>query len=591
MDRLWWSDAHAYCVAEVASSHEGREELAVRLAQAAAQAGADAVKFQLFRADELAVSHHPKADAFRQIEFSPDAWERIITAAKATGIHVWADVYDAPSLELAERLGLDGYKVTTTIAGDPALLPALGATGKPLLLAVGGEREDEIAALIAQVGRPRGDGLALVHGFQGFPTRLEDTHLHRLAWLRARFGLPVGFADHCPGDSPAAVILPAVAVGMGARIIEKHLTPDRAAKGRDHVSALNPDEFARMVGAIRDVERALGGTEPAPSEAEARYRQTMQKRVVARTAISAGDLLGPRHLALKRTPDAGIGPEFLTQVLGKKARQALPQEAAIRPEHVAEPVTLILVAVRMNSTRLPTKALIPLAGKPVLAHLVERVLRSRRAAKVVICTSTHPDDRVLLEWAQRLGVGGYAGSEDDVMDRFLTVAGREGADLVVRVTGDNPLTDPEAIDAMLACHGEQGADYTYTDTLPRGTRAEVLTVAALRRAHEWAEDPRHSEYMSLYFRDYPELFTIARWDAPEPLRRPHYRLTLDTPEDLEVVRRIYETLYRDGEVFPLSAAVALLDRHPEWAAINAHVAQKLPAGLNTRLRASAQSIR
>jgi N,N'-diacetyllegionaminate synthase len=575
----------ALIVAELASSHEGRPELAIRLAQAAAKAGADAVKFQLFRAQELVVAHHPMVEAFRRLELTPPAWAEVVAVARAERLHVLADVYDLPSLELAERLGIEGYKIPTTISGDPILLPRLAATGKPLFLAVSGETEEEIRALLGLLGkRPPGDPV-LLHGFQGFPTRLEDTHLRRLVWLGERFGLPVGFADHSPADLPVASVLPVAAVTLGARVIEKHITLDRrAGKSRDHVSSLTPDEFAQMVGWIREVETALGGSHPAYSEAELHYRETMQKKVVARAALPAGALVVSRQLALKRTPDPGIEPARLGKLVGRIVRRALAPDEAVHPEQLADPVAVVLIAVRMKSARLPGKALLPLSGKPVLAHLVERVARARLPRGLVICTSTHPDDQVLLEWAARLGVPAYAGSEDDVLDRFLKATDREGADLVVRVTGDNPLTDPAAIDAMIQLHCREGADYTYTDDLPRGTRPEVISVSALRRAHELAEDPLGSEYMTLYFKEHPEVFTLVRWEAPETVRRPHYRLTLDTPEDLELLRLMNEALYREGEIFSLVEAVRLLDSHSEWAAINAHIEPRIPPGINTRLR-------
>jgi len=579
-----FSGGHVVIIAEVASSHEGRPDLAMALTRAAAHAGADAVKFQLFRADELVVAHHPKVDSFRQLELPPAAWADVVSIAREAGLGILADVYDLPSLNLAEQLEVEGYKITMTVVGDLPLLEGLAATGKPLLLAVGGETEEEIVTLLRFFDARSSPEIVLLHGFQGFPTCLQDTHLHRLSWLRERFRLPVGFADHSPGDLSVSAILPVVAVGLGACVIEKHLTWNRDAKGRDHVSALNPDEFAQMVRWVREVETALGESSPVRSEAEIRYRETMKKKVVARCSVPIGSLLGRRHVTLKRTPDPGVEAEALPQLVGKKILRSLARDEAVQSQDLVDPQGVILVAVRMKSHRLPGKTLLPLAGKPVLAHLIERVARAKLPKGVVVCTSTHPDDQRLLEWAAQVGVPAYAGSEDDVMDRFLEAADQYNADFVVRVTGDNPLTDSEAVDAMIDLHLKEGADYTFTEDLPRGTRPEIISVEALRRAHQLAEDPRHSEYMTLYFRGHPEIFTLAHWQAPESVRRPNYRLTLDTPEDLEVLQRVYETLHRDDVIFTLRDTVRLLDAHPEWVAINAHIAPRIPTEVNTRLR-------
>jgi N,N'-diacetyllegionaminate synthase len=575
-------------IAEVASGHDGRPDLAVELAQLAAQAGADAVKFQIFRADELVVRDHPKAGAFRQIEIQRADWTKVVRAAREAGLRVLADVYDQASLELAEALGIEAYKITTTITGDRDLLRALAKTGKPLLVAVSGETEDEISSVLNVLKAESAGELVLHHGFQGFPTQIEDTHLRRLEWLRDRFGVSVGFADHCAGDHPICQVLPVVAVGLGARVIEKHLTKDRSSKSRDWVSALNPDEFRRMADWIREAERALGQRCPALSESEVRYHESMQKKVVAREALKRGTILTRKHLAMKRTPALGAGPECVEALLGKKLLRDVVSEGALTPEDVESPRTLILIAVRMKSTRLPGKALLPIAGKPVLDHLVERLRLAAAVGNLVLCTSSHPQDRVLLEEAARLGIEAYAGSEDNVMARFLDVAERQHADVVVRVTGDNPLTDPDAIEAMVRQHCAEGADYTFTDDLPRGTRPEVISVPALRRAHDLAEDPSGSEYMTLYFKNNPAVFTLGRWSVPNPeLRRPMYRLTLDTPEDLKVLEFVYGRLCRDGRVFPLSEVVQLLDASPECVSWNAQVPSRVPPEINARLKVTA----
>lgn len=572
-------------IAEVASGHDGRPELAVELAQLAAAAGADAVKFQIFRAEELVVRDHPKAEAFRRIEIQPSDWTQVVRASREAGLRVLADVYDQVSFEFAESLGIEAYKITTTIAGDRSLIRDLAKTGKPLLVAVSGETEDEIASMLAMLQAESAGEIVLHHGFQGFPTAIEETHLGRLAWLWNRFGKPVGFADHCPGEDSICPVLPVVAVGLGARVIEKHLTKDRASRGRDWISALNPEEFHRMSGWIRAAERALGQPCPALSESELHYREAMQKKIVAREALKQGTILSRRHLALKRTPAEGVGADRLDGLLGSKLRQDMPCEGAVRPEDVEAPRTLILVAVRMKSTRLSGKALLPIAGKPVLHHLVERLRLAAAVGEIVLCTSTHPQDRVLLDEAAKLGLSSYAGSEDNVMARFLDVAESRQADIVVRVTGDNPLTDPEAIRAMVRQHCVEGADYTFTEDLPRGTRPEIISVPALRRAHDWAEDPSGSEYMTLYFKGNPSVFAMGRWSVPDPaLRRPEFRLTLDTPEDLKVLEFVYGRLYQPGRVFPLSAVIELLEATPECVAWNARVPSKVPPEINARLK-------
>ena len=164
--------------------------------------------------------------------------------------------------------------------------------------------------------------------------------------------------------------------------------------------------------------------------------------------------------------------------------------------------------------------------------------------------------------------------------------------IVVRVTGDNPLTDADTMDRMIAAHLAHGAEYTYTDDLPMGTRVEVISVAALRRVHALAEDPSHTEYMTYYLQQ-PQAVRAHRYHVEDPqLARPSYRLTLDTPHDLCLLQLIYQRLSDHGPVFALGDVTRLLDGAPELVAINAQVQPLHPDGrINTRLRPAVMEAR
>lgn len=245
--------------------------------------------------------------------------------------------------------------------------------------------------------------------------------------------------------------------------------------------------------------------------------------------------------------------------------------------------TLALVAVRLKSSRLPYKALKDLAGEPVIVRLTERLSLSKEIDEVVWCTSTNPQDAPLLELASKHGIGCYRGSELNVLQRFLDVALARGAKTVVRITGDNPLSDPQMIDQMIHQHHEAQAEYTYTDALPRGTRCEVIEVSALIRCLELVEDPDASEYMTLMLRR-PDHFKVLKVTPDhEVLVRPELRLTIDTPEDFAVVNSIYQSF--EGAPPPLHEIIKWLDDHPEVRDLNqAIVPYWETAEVNVRLR-------
>ena len=251
----------------------------------------------------------------------------------------------------------------------------------------------------------------------------------------------------------------------------------------------------------------------------------------------------------------------------------------------------MLIAVRMKSARLPRKALANIEGKTVIEHVIERVCTAGEPDSTVLCTSTHTDDGVLLEIADRMGICGYAGDPDDVMDRFLKASELVGADTIVRVTGDNPLTDPAYIDRMIRHHWETGAEYTYVEGLPRGTKPEIISVSALDRVHGLTEEPRWSGEYLTYFLKRPDVLKVESVKADPPVFRPNYRLTLDEPPDLDLVRRVYHSLYRPpGRMFSLQEVVQLLDSRQDLVAINAHVKPiELPPEVSVTLRGEAHS--
>jgi spore coat polysaccharide biosynthesis protein SpsF len=231
----------------------------------------------------------------------------------------------------------------------------------------------------------------------------------------------------------------------------------------------------------------------------------------------------------------------------------------------------------MRSQRCPGKAMALLAGgKPLLEHLFERLLSVRKLDGVVLATSTAEENQVLVELAERLGVGVLAGDEDDVLGRYVDVARRWEADHVVRVTGDNPLTDLNLVRTLTSHHVEEDADYTYVpgDALLMGILPEVISRRALEVSHRDGEDRHRSELVTLYIKENPDQFRIARVDIPGNLYRPSYRLTVDEPEDLELMGILFARLYQPGKILDTAEVIRLMDEEPELAKINHHIHHK-----------------
>ena len=235
-----------------------------------------------------------------------------------------------------------------------------------------------------------------------------------------------------------------------------------------------------------------------------------------------------------------------------------------------------IIQARMGSTRLPQKVTKNLAGEPVLVRGVNRVKRAKTIDEVIVATTVKPQDDVLVSLCAQYGWPCYRGSEDDVLDRYYQAACAHRAKVVVRITSDCPLIEPEIIDLVVQTYldGQPGLDYVSNTlpprTFPRGLDTEVMSFAALERAWQQDKDPAWREHVTPYIYRTPDQFNVRSVTSPRDYS--DMRWTVDTPEDLEFVRRVYAHFGYDQ--FSWRDVLALLTQHPEWQEINRHVEQK-----------------
>jgi spore coat polysaccharide biosynthesis protein SpsF len=238
---------------------------------------------------------------------------------------------------------------------------------------------------------------------------------------------------------------------------------------------------------------------------------------------------------------------------------------------------VIIDQARMTSTRLPGKVLKPVLGKPLLEYQIERLRRVAHADELVIATTTNASDDVLVDFCRQHGVKVYRGSEMDVLSRYYGAATESGADVVVRVTSDCPVIDPAVVDQVIVHYLDHRDEYDYVSntqvrSFPRGMDAEVFSMGALESAYHEGRLEYEREHVTPFLYRHPERFKVGQWVFRED--RGDERWTVDTPEDLELVRRIIEALYPRKPEFTLVDILELLDRHPGWRQINTHIIQK-----------------
>jgi len=233
-----------------------------------------------------------------------------------------------------------------------------------------------------------------------------------------------------------------------------------------------------------------------------------------------------------------------------------------------------IIQARMGSSRLPGKVSMDLGGETVLGRVVRRLQRSRHISKIVVATTTVPADEVIVAECDRLEVLCFRGSEHDVLDRYYQAARANAADAVVRITSDCPLIDPELVDETVEVFGDKHADYAsnvFPRTYPRGLDTEVFSFDALDRAWREAREAHQREHVTPYLYEHPQIFKLASLSGAADYSR--YRWTLDTREDLELLRAIYSRF--DGrDDFSWKEVLRLMEREPELAELNSQVLQK-----------------
>jgi N,N'-diacetyllegionaminate synthase len=329
--RLLGEGQPCFVLAEVASAHGGSADVALRMLEAAFKMGADGIKFQLFRADRLVVHRHPGRKDFEQIELSERDWRKVLRAAKASGLTLFAEAFDAPSLELAREEEADGYKVHSTDMENPEFVRAVGGVGRPVMFATGGVPADAVQEALNLASGP----VVLLHGFQTFPTPIEEIRFRDLAVWKERYRVPVGFLDHTDGGSAFALLAPALAVAWGADLVEKHFTLDRSEKGYDYQSSLNPEDFYRMVELLRQAEHAAGDGAAGESEAAGRYHRMMARSIVAGTLVPRAQVFTAEMLAFKRIDprlEPGFPPRAADRVIGRRAARPIQADEVIRED-------------------------------------------------------------------------------------------------------------------------------------------------------------------------------------------------------------------------------------------------------------------
>ena len=318
-----------FIIAEAGVNHNGSIHLAKKLIDIASNAGADAVKFQTFKAKNLVTKSLEKAnyqknttnqkqtqfDMLKKLELSKEMHVELINYSKNKDIKFLSSPFDHDSIELLKDLGLEIFKIPSGEITNLPYLRHIGKLNKKIILSTGMSNIDEVknALDILVSSGTKKNNITVLHANTEYPTQMEDVNLKAMVIMGKELNVNFGYSDHTLG-----IEVDIAAVALGASIIEKHFTLNCNMEGPDHKASLEPDQLNKMVISIRNIEKALGNGIKKPSKSELPNIQIVRKSIIAKTKIKKGEILNENNLAVKR-PGGGISPMKWDEIIGTKA--------------------------------------------------------------------------------------------------------------------------------------------------------------------------------------------------------------------------------------------------------------------------------
>ena len=334
MNGLSMEPVHIVIIAEAGVNHNGSVENALRLVDAAAEAGADYVKFQTFKAEKLVTAEARKADyaqrntgegdrqmdMLRSLELNKNEHQQLIEHCKKQGVQFLSTGFDEEALEMLVAMGVDRIKIPSGELTNLPYLRKAASFGLPVILSTGMASLEEVreSKEALEVAGLHPDAITVLHCTTEYPAPLGEVNLRAMQIMGRELGVAAGYSDHTMG-----IEVSIAAAALGATIIEKHFTLDRSMEGPDHKASLEPDELKLMVRSIRNIENALGDGVKRLQTSEARNLAVTRKSIHQNRAVSAGECLSQDMLVMLR-PGDGISPMEIDDLIGKRFKRDLP---------------------------------------------------------------------------------------------------------------------------------------------------------------------------------------------------------------------------------------------------------------------------
>ncbi|XGC82258.1 N-acetylneuraminate synthase family protein [Bdellovibrio bacteriovorus] len=494
-------------IAESASNHQGSYEYLVALLYAAKNSGADYFTAQILQIDSFCDPTYEKRNLVEEIAFSFEQWKAFFKECEKVGLNFIPCAVDLESLKFCISEGFKLLKLHGTDLLNMPMLEVIAGSDVRILVETQLATERDIEVALSKIGKDKVE--CLLHGYSNYPTEEEELNLSALEFIKEKWGLPIGFADH----STDTTVIPMMAMAMGVSWLEKHITISRNDRRYDWQPSLSPEEFAVLVAQTKRFSRVFGRKIKHPTSVEVRMRNSMYKKYI-------GD--GPE----KKVVRADRGLDYYEQIYEKYPKDKI--------------VTAVIA--RLKSTRLKSKALLDFHNDAMVFDLINYIGRSRSSSKTILATSYLDTDNELVLQAEKRGIAVYRGHPEIVVDRLLDIAEMEKAGGVFRVTGDMPFADPELMDKMAEIAINNDLDYVRALNFPLGMSAEYYKTSFLQKLYQNMEDPNDSEYLAWFV----ALYRGARKGCIdvqyEGVDLSLYSLTVDYQEDLDRCKKLLQAI-------------------------------------------------
>lgn len=327
-----------YVIAEVGVNHNGSLALALELIEKAKEAGADCVKFQTFKADQIVTKNSPKAkyqlqvtdpgesqaEMLRKLEMSFEDYTHLIHKCKELNIDFLSTPYNKEDADFLAQFDVPGFKIASGQLTELPFLKYVAEKGKQMIISTGMANMAEVFQAVEAIREVGNNDIIVLQCTTNYPSLIEDANLLAMNAIKQACNVRIGYSDHVPNNLACFA-----SVALGAEIIEKHFTLDKNMEGPDHSSSLDPTEFRQLVDGIRDVEKALGTGLKIPTKAEVENAFGMKRSLVVLSDLPAGTILTEEHIGFKR-PANGLSPNLLPTIIGKQLAKPMEADEALQ---------------------------------------------------------------------------------------------------------------------------------------------------------------------------------------------------------------------------------------------------------------------